>query len=113
MGFGSWRFSIARIAPGALPLAALPAVPAAVVTTDYKPLPLLLGMAFGLFGAFLEELGWAGFAYTPKHASWLNRTPKHGPVLNAVATRRPIVPTSLLYQGADLSGGVKVKRRLA
>jgi membrane protease YdiL (CAAX protease family) len=34
----------------------------AIVTTDDKVSPLLLGIAVGLAGGFFEELGWTGFA---------------------------------------------------
>jgi len=34
----------------------------AIVTTDDKTSPLLVGIAVGLGGGFVEELGWTGFA---------------------------------------------------
>jgi membrane protease YdiL (CAAX protease family) len=45
----------------ALSLFSLEFLPA-IVTTDDKVSPLLLGIAVGLGGGFLEELGWTGFA---------------------------------------------------
>jgi|SRR5579871_5111641 len=37
----------------------------AVITTDDETSPVLLGIAFGLFGAFVEEIDWTGFAMPP------------------------------------------------